>query len=107
LQYHIETRGVPGYTLVVSKIGPKMKESAAVPDARDDAEYSEMKRNGSIGQRQTGADGFDIPPRGMTGTGFAAISGNRARMMSQPETMEGFAHAVGMLDRCPRTEGKI
>jgi uncharacterized protein (TIGR03435 family) len=101
LQYHIETKEIPGYTLVVTRNGPKLKESAAVPDAQDEAAFNEMKRNGSTGPRRTGPDGFDLPPRGMTGTGFAAIAGNRARMMSQRETMEGFAHAVETVLKVP------
>jgi uncharacterized protein (TIGR03435 family) len=104
LQYQIETKEIPGYTLVVARNGPKMKETAAVPDPQDEAEYKEMKRNGSIGPRQTGPDGFNIPPRGMTGTGFAAIAGNRARMMSQRVTMEGFAHALGTVLKAPVTD---
>ncbi len=101
LQYHIETKEIPRYTLVVARNGPKMKQSAAVPDAQDEAAYNEMKRNRSIGPRQTGPDGFDLPPRGMTGTGFAAIAGNRARIMSQRVTMEGFAHALETVLKAP------
>jgi uncharacterized protein (TIGR03435 family) len=104
LQYHIETKQIPGYTLVMARNGPKSKESAAVPDPQDEAAYNEMKRNRSVGQRQIGPDGFELPPRGMTGTGFAAIAGNRARMISQRVTMQGFAHAVETVLKVPVTD---
>lgn len=83
LQYHVETKEVAGYSLVVGNNGPRMKES------RD--------QNGSDPEppgRPTGrdADGFPIiPPRAGSGCTSLTIPGERHRTICQRQTMQDLA----------------
>jgi uncharacterized protein (TIGR03435 family) len=90
LKYHIETKEkVVGYSLVVAKNGPKMKESVEGP-------APEERKDDAPRPPQIGPDGFRVPPRGPT-FGIAAADGQRARLVSQQQTMETLAQNLGKL----------
>lgn len=94
LQYHVETKEVPGYVLVVTKDGPKLKESVA-PDPQDQAAFNELLRNGYSNRTpHMDPDRFEIPPRGFTGI-WHGVDGGRARITGQRQTMEEFALDLG------------
>jgi uncharacterized protein (TIGR03435 family) len=94
LKYHIESKPIGGYAVVMAKNCSRLKESSERPDA------SEAPAGLLPGQRKTGADGFPIPPASIgPGFLFEGIAGDRARMIGQAKTMSEFANALGgMLD---------
>jgi uncharacterized protein (TIGR03435 family) len=102
LKYHIETKEVTGYALVVTRNGPKMKEAVEVPasQSRDDSTPQPSPR-----PRQIGPDGFAIPPR-RAGPMliFQSELGERARMVAQQQTMQDLARELGMVLKTPATD---
>ncbi len=83
LQYHVETKEITGYSLVVGNGGPKMKQS---PDQNG----SDPQPPGHAIAR--GADGFPILSA-QTGTWctFLSIPGDRHRIVCQQQTTQDLA----------------
>jgi uncharacterized protein (TIGR03435 family) len=90
LKYHVETKEVAGYALVVAKGGVKIKESveaAAPPEPQPASESSPRPR-------VIGPDGFaTMPPGARFGIAFA--EGNRARIMSRGEMIDKLVQSLG------------
>jgi uncharacterized protein (TIGR03435 family) len=87
LKHHTETKQITGYALVVTKNGPKMKESAS-------------QNGGAPGPfspaTQKGPDGFLIlPPRAGPWSMSMTVPGNRSRMIFQQQTMQQLAQSLG------------
>jgi uncharacterized protein (TIGR03435 family) len=86
LKHHTETKQITGYSLVVTRNGSKMKESA--------------DQNGGAPERplrptQRGPDGFPIIPPSTGPTIISmTIAGNRSRMICQQQTMQTLAHQL-------------
>jgi uncharacterized protein (TIGR03435 family) len=86
LKHHTETKQITGYSLVVTKNGSKLKESA--------------NQNGGVPERppratQRGPDGFlMIPPSTGPMLMSMTIQGNRSRMICQQQTMQTLAHQL-------------
>jgi uncharacterized protein (TIGR03435 family) len=100
LKSHVESKEITGYSLVVAKDGPKMKESADLPapqDRRDDAAPPAPRPRGR------GPDGFPIPPPGPT-FGFMAVEGQRARIIGQQQALDKLVEGLGNLLKCPVTD---
>jgi len=99
LKYHIDTKEVAGYSLVVAKSGLKIKESVEVPppqEPRDDAPAAGPRPH------VIGPDGFAILPPGVrSGIAFA---GNRTRIISQGGTIDKLAETLGTILKCRITD---
>ncbi|HTB14781.1 MAG TPA: TIGR03435 family protein [Bryobacteraceae bacterium] len=93
LKYHVETKEIAGYSLVVAKGGLKLKESveAAVPqEPRDDPPALSQR------PRVIGRDGFAMLPVGVT-FGIASAGGGRFRIMSRGETIDKLVQNLGTM----------
>jgi uncharacterized protein (TIGR03435 family) len=96
LKYHVETKEIAGYSLVVVKGGLKIKESveaAAPQEARDDPPASGPR------PRVIGPDGFAMLPPGVT-FGIASAGGGRFRIMSRGETIDKLVQNLGTMLKC-------
>jgi uncharacterized protein (TIGR03435 family) len=82
LKLHHETKDLPIYDLVVAKGGPKLKESAAQPDASADQRPA--------GPPRTDKDGYPVMAPHGRGS-MMAITPRGARMQGEQETMDGLA----------------
>jgi uncharacterized protein (TIGR03435 family) len=97
LKHHTETKQITGYALMVTKNGPKMKESA--------------DQNGGAPARppratQRGPDGFMIiPPSTGPMLMFQSELGDKARLVAQQQTMQDLARELGMVLRTTATDG--
>lgn len=87
LKYHIETKDVAGFSLVLSKNGPGMKESA------DQSEGGAPGPPGSPAGRDS--DGFPVlPPRAGAWCVSLGIPGDRHRWVCQQQTMRDLARML-------------
>jgi uncharacterized protein (TIGR03435 family) len=57
LKFHMETRELPGFELLVARGGPKLKPSAPLGDG-----YAESSKSGTFASPGTDAGGFPVPP---------------------------------------------
>jgi uncharacterized protein (TIGR03435 family) len=91
LKFHHEKREIQGYELVVSKNGPKFKESEPEPikPTADAAHPATPPIGDSISNITIGNDGVLTPPPGVT-----FIMNGRARYQGVRVTMEGIAKLV-------------
>ena len=90
LTIHRETRVYPKYSMIVAKNGPKMKESAEVPAAKDDAPAA----RGGRGRGSTDAYGFpdwQPPPAGGT---WRFFMNGRGRIGGMRATMQDLANEL-------------
>lgn len=90
LKYHVESKEIAGYSLVVAKNGPKMKESA-------DQNGGDPK---PPTQSPTGRDsnGFlKLPPRPGSWCTVMETPGDRQRIVCQQKTMQDLARVLGDL----------
>jgi uncharacterized protein (TIGR03435 family) len=86
LKHHTETKQITGYSLVVTRNGSKLKESA-------DQKGGAPERPARATQR--GPDGFlIIPPSTGPMLMSMTIPGNRSRMICQQQTMQTLAHQL-------------
>jgi uncharacterized protein (TIGR03435 family) len=89
LKHHAETKQVTGYSLVVTKNGLKMKESAD-QSAGAPGPFSRAT--------QRGPDGFlMLPPRTGPWSMSQSIEGGRTRMVFQQQTMQDLTKALGRM----------
>lgn len=84
---HREDKEVRGYTLVVAKNGPKLKQSDLEPSPPG-APVAPRPRNLPVG-----ADGYKVPPRRLGS--FVEDRGDRERITFQGITMDSFAYSLG------------
>lgn len=101
LTIHRETKEGPVYSLVVSKTGPKMKEStdAPVPEDSSDSKASSQQRQ----QPQIGPDGFPIQsnvPGGRPSI-FSVVGTRGIRLNGQKQTMHELADRLTTILRSP------
>jgi uncharacterized protein (TIGR03435 family) len=95
LKYHVETKEIAGYALVVAKGGLKVKESVEAPTPQEphDDPAAPGPRPHVIGP-----DGFAILPPGVK---FGiAVAGKRARIISQGETIDKLVETLAMMLEC-------
>jgi len=97
LRYHTQTKQISGFALVVSKSGPKLRESLqATPCKEIGRERRKIGLDGRPEPRKMGADGFEVSP---TCIGphflFQSEAGYRARMIGQAKTMQEFSNTLG------------
>jgi uncharacterized protein (TIGR03435 family) len=93
LKSHVEAKEIGGYSLVVAKNGPKIKESADAPasQAPNGAAPAPGPRS-----RARGPDGFPIPPAGPTFM-FSAVENQRAKILSRQQGIDKLVDALGTL----------
>ena len=90
LKHHAETKQITGYSLVVAKNGPRMKESA---DQSGGAPEPPPR-----GSTERGQDGFLVlPPRAGPWCISQTMLGNRSRMNCQQQTTQQLAQALGRM----------
>ena len=83
------------YSLVVARNGPKMKETAEVPAAKDDGELP-FPPPPLPSKPKVGPDGFPIlplPGGGRAGLFFITMPG-RTRLIGQQQTMQDLANRL-------------
>lgn len=93
LKYHVETKEIAGYSLVVAKGGLKIKESLETPapqEPPDDTPAAAPR------PRVMGPDGFPVPPPGPAMM-FSTIGGERARMVFQKQTIDKLVQNLGTM----------
>jgi uncharacterized protein (TIGR03435 family) len=102
LTLHRETKELPMYSLVVTKNGPKMKESAAAPPPKE----GDQPGPAPLPERPTmGADGFPVIPLGGRAGIFNIMMNGRARMIAQQQTMKDLADRLtGQVNRPVKDE---
>jgi uncharacterized protein (TIGR03435 family) len=86
---HKESKELPMYSLVVAKNGPKLKESAPVAPAKEDADSPPPPTPPLPAQPKIGPDGFPelpLPAGGRAGL-FTMMMPGRARLIGQQQTM--------------------
>jgi uncharacterized protein (TIGR03435 family) len=99
LEYHVETREVAAYSLVVAKSGPKIKESAE-PPAEPPAEQARNEAAQPAPQpRQMGPDGFPVPPKGAK-SGIL-MAGQGARIFGRRQGTDQLARDLSGVLHCP------
>ena len=96
LKFHVESKEVSGYALVVAKNGPTLTRSAQQEDDVDGPQMAAARRD----PNKKGPDGFPLWPEGPT-FGFAAIPGQRARILGREKTMATLSGGLATLLRCP------
>ena len=89
LKYHVETKEIAGYSLVVAKGGLKIKESVETP-AADDVSAAAPR------PRVMGPDGFPVPPPGPT-IMLSSQAGERARIVFQQQTIDKLVQNLGTM----------
>jgi uncharacterized protein (TIGR03435 family) len=96
LKYHVETKEVSGYSLVVAKGGVKIKESveSPAPQERTDDPQPPGPR-----PRVMGPDGFPIPPAGPTFM-LASSGGGRMRVFSRQQAIEPLVRNIESMLQC-------
>jgi len=96
---HRESKNCAGYSLVVAKGGPKMKESIVVPESEGGA----VARPGPPVRSGVGSDGFPIRPNvPASGPGLWTTIGMRGiRFTGRQSPMRDLAHTLGAFMRQP------
>jgi uncharacterized protein (TIGR03435 family) len=109
---HRETKELPMYSLIVTKNGPKLKESppetpVAAPVDGDDAPKAPPPPLPGPGQMKFDAEGFPIlplPAGGGRGGIFQMMMPGRSRFMATRQTMENLAERLSSVLTKPVTD---
>ena len=99
LATHRETKELPLYSLVATKNGPKMTESAEVTAPKDDGDAPPPPM-----QPKMGPDGFPILPLAGRAGLFMIMMPGRARLIAHEQTMQDLANRLTDLLSRPVTD---